>query len=161
MGTGQVGCQTFPPPARGGGMLPQVVLGLLSSRANSPKSTLETQTVWKNLMLQISPGTGKGRTSAVTERAQGHLLTLLDVWIYTNLREAESFKGYVPGVYREEKKYIFPSCRFSVHTLTRRTMCNFLALPYVFPKRIQSGSHMNGDTDEFLPSNINKSEQFF
>lgn len=48
-----------------------------------------------------------------------------------------------------------------MHTLTRRTMCNFLAFPYVFPKRIQSGSHMNGDTDEFLPSNINKSEQFF
>lgn len=111
-GTGQVGCQTFPPTARGGWILPQVVFVFLSSLANSLKSVLKTQTSWKHLMLQVSPGVGRGRTSAVTARARGHLLTLLDVWIYTNLREAESFKGYVPGVYREGKKYFSQAADF-------------------------------------------------
>lgn len=33
----------------------------------------------KRLMLQVSPGVGRKRTSAVVAGAQGHLLTLLDV----------------------------------------------------------------------------------
>lgn len=110
-GTGQLGCQTFPPPARGGWMLPQVVFGFFY---------LHWQILWGALWRHEPDGStwcckcplGQGEAELV-QLQQGHrdthwhLLTLLDVWIYTNLREAESFKGYVPVVYREEKKYIF------------------------------------------------------
>lgn len=33
----------------------------------------------KHMMLQVSPGEGRNRTSAVVAGAQGHLLTLFDV----------------------------------------------------------------------------------
>lgn len=94
-------------------------------------------------MLQVSPELGRGRTSAVTMRAQEHLLTLLDVRIYTNLRETERFKDYIPRVlYRREKKYIFfPSWRISAHTLMRRTMYNFLALQYIYSPKVYQVGH--------------------
>lgn len=61
--------------------------------------------------------------------------------------------------YTGEKKLCnFPSCRTSVHTLMRRTTYNFLALSYVYSPKVYK---VNLDMDGFLPSNINKSEQFY
>lgn len=77
----------------------------------------------KHLMLQISPGVGRGRTYSVTVGVQGHLLTLLGIRALHKSGKQKGLKAISLEPYTaEEKIYSLPSCRNSVHTLMRRTM---------------------------------------
>lgn len=162
-GTGQVGCQTFPPPARGGWTLPQVVFDFFIFTGKFSEER-PGNTNWQEEPGAASLSWGGERQNLCSySEGTGTLSdTYWPCWVIgpTQISEKQKVLKTMSLGSTGKKKNIFPSCRFSVQTLMR-TMCNFLAFPYVFPKRIQSGSHMNGDTDEFLPSNINKSEQFF